>query len=78
MNIRQVGLFLVADVVIRMRRVGGRASDASDATPAIAEHQETYDLGTMDWNTVDASGAPEQTLRRCLASAGIDPKAGAS
>ena len=53
--------------------------DASDATPAIAEHQETYDLGTMDdWNAVDASGTPGQTLQRCLASAGIDPKAGAS
>ncbi len=78
LSIRQVGLFLVADVAIRMRRVPGRTNDASDATPAIAGHQETYDLGTMGWNAVDASGTPEQTLQRCRTSVGIDPKAGAS
>jgi hypothetical protein len=78
LGIRQVRLFLFADVAIRMRRVGGRANDASDATPAIAEHQETYDLGAMGWNAVDASGTPEQTLQRCRARVGIDPKAGAS
>jgi hypothetical protein len=32
----------------------------------------------MGWNAVDASGTPEQTLQRCRASVGIDPKAGAS
>jgi predicted kinase len=78
LRIRQVGLFLVADVAIRMRRVAGRTNDASNATPAIAGHQETYDLGTMGWNAVDASGTPGQTLQRCRASVGIDPKAGAS
>jgi predicted kinase len=74
LHIRQVGLFLVADVAIRMRRVGGRTGDASDATPAVAEHQETYDLGTMDWNAVDASGTPEQTLQRCQTNVSVDPE----
>jgi hypothetical protein len=31
----------------------------------------------MDWNAVDASRTPEQTLQRCRSSAGIDPEAGA-
>jgi uncharacterized protein len=74
LNIRQVGLFLVADLAIRTSRIDGRTNDASDATPAIAERQQTYDLGTMDWKAIDASGTAEQTLQRCRACVGIDPK----
>jgi aminoglycoside phosphotransferase family enzyme/predicted kinase len=57
------GLFLVADLSTRMRRVGQRKDDASDATPEIAKLQEGYDVGTVDWALVDASGTPEQTLQ---------------
>jgi aminoglycoside phosphotransferase family enzyme/predicted kinase len=57
-----VGLFLVADLATRMRRVGQRKGDASDATPEIAELQQGYDVGTVDWARIDASGTPEQTL----------------
>jgi predicted kinase len=63
-NLPFVGLFLQADLAARMRRVGQRKGDASDATPEIAELQESYDVGTVDWARIDASGTPEQTLER--------------
>jgi hypothetical protein len=59
------GIFLVADLATRLKRMGRRESDASDATAKIAELQEKYDIGTLDWVTIDASGTPEQTLQRC-------------
>jgi len=64
LNIRFVGLFLQTDLATRLNRVGHRAGDASDATPGIAGLQEKYDIGTVDWAIIDASGAPELTLRR--------------
>jgi uncharacterized protein len=65
LNIRFVGLFLVADLAIRLSRVIHRGRDASDATPEIAEIQEKYDIGEVDWAVIDASGTPEQTLKQC-------------
>jgi uncharacterized protein len=64
LNIRFVGLFLQTDLTTRLNRVGRREGDASDATPEIAELQEKYDIGTVDWAVIDASGTPKQTLRR--------------
>jgi hypothetical protein len=65
LNIRFAGLFLVADLTTRMKRVGSRERDASDATPEIAGLQEKYDIGAIDWTIIDASGTPEQTLEHC-------------
>jgi hypothetical protein len=62
------GLFLTAEIETRLRRVGGRVRDASDADAAIAQAQERYDLGPLDWAAVDASGAPEATLARAKAA----------
>jgi predicted kinase len=62
-NVRFIGLFLVADLATRMRRVGQRQGDASDATPEVARLQEGYDVGAVDWARIDASGTPEQTLQ---------------
>lgn len=65
------GLFLTADLATRLARVGGRQGDASDADAAVAREQEQYDLGAMQWTPVDASGSPDQTLRRTKAALGL-------
>jgi predicted kinase len=68
------GLFLTADLATRIARVGGRAKDASDADAAVAETQESYDLGALTWPKIDASGTVAQTLRRALAALSLDPR----
>jgi aminoglycoside phosphotransferase family enzyme/predicted kinase len=65
LNIRFTGFFLVTDLATRLTRVGSRTHDASDATPEIAGLQEKFNIGAVDWLVVDASGAPEQTLKQC-------------
>ena len=62
------GLFLTADLATRVARVGDRTDDASDADAAVARSQEQYDLGALDWATVDASGTPDETFRRARAA----------
>jgi uncharacterized protein len=62
------GLFLTADVETRMKRVGSRVRDASDADAAVAQAQERYDLGALDWELIDASGTPEATLAHAQAA----------
>lgn len=71
------GIFLTADLAVRVARVGGRKGDASDADEAVARAQEQYDLGLLDWPEVDASGTPAQTLQRSkatLASSTLPPR----
>lgn len=65
------GLFLTADLETRIARVGARIGDASDADAAVARRQAGYDLGSMDWIEVDASGTPEETLARAKAALSI-------
>jgi uncharacterized protein len=62
------GLFLSADLATRLNRIGRRVHDASDADAAVAQAQEGYDLGDLEWATVDASGTPEATLDRAKAA----------
>src|SRR5262245_17594637 len=62
------GLFLVADLDTRISRIGHRRGDASDADAAIARTQESYQLGTLAWTRIDASGTPEETLTRAKAA----------
>ena len=45
-------------------RVASRSGDASDATPGVVAKQLAYDLGELDWPSVDASGTPPETLAR--------------
>jgi uncharacterized protein len=56
------GLFLTADLATRLRRLGKRQLDASDADAAVARIQEEFDLGQITWHRVDATGTPEKTL----------------
>jgi uncharacterized protein len=67
-GVRLQGLFLSADTATRLRRVGGRSGDASDADVAVAQAQERYALGDLAWTTVDASGTPAATLSRAKAA----------
>jgi uncharacterized protein len=66
-NVAFRGLFLTADLATRIARVGRRTGDASDADAMIAQQQESYALGAMDWSVIDASGTPKQTLSRAKA-----------
>ena len=52
----------------RLSRVGGRVRDASDADAAVAQPQERYELGRLEWARIDASGTPEATLTRAKAA----------
>lgn len=62
-----VGIFLTADLAIRLQRISQRRGDASDATVAVAEAQEKYDLGIIGWARVDAAGTLQQTADLCSA-----------
>jgi aminoglycoside phosphotransferase family enzyme/predicted kinase len=62
------GLFLTADLATRLNRVGRRARDASDADRSVAQAQEGFDLGRLDWIPIDASGPPEATLSQAKAA----------
>jgi len=70
---RFAGLFLTADLETRLARIERREHDASDATRDVALQQEIAGFGTVDWHRVDASGTPEDTLRRSIAClSGLD------
>ena len=76
-NVAFSGLFLTADLATRMARIERRQGDASDATREVAAMQETFATGDVDWQRVDASGAPDDTLRRARAGVpGLAPELG--
>jgi uncharacterized protein len=62
------GLFLTANLGTRLDRVGARSGDASDADRKVAQAQENYDLGGVDWRQIDASGTVEETTARARAA----------
>jgi aminoglycoside phosphotransferase family enzyme/predicted kinase len=61
-----VGLFLTADIATRLARIDHRKHDASDATREVALKQEATAIGAVNWHAVDASGTPDDTLRRSM------------
>jgi predicted kinase len=67
-GLRLHGLFLTAPLTIRLARVGGRSGDASDADRKVAKMQESYDLGTLDWVRIEASGTLAETAAKARAA----------
>ncbi|NOJ50424.1 bifunctional aminoglycoside phosphotransferase/ATP-binding protein [Bradyrhizobium archetypum] len=63
-GVRFVGLFLTTDLATRLARIEQRKDDASDATRNVALKQETFAIGMVKWHMIDASGTPDQSLRR--------------
>jgi aminoglycoside phosphotransferase family enzyme/predicted kinase len=63
-----LGLFLAADLAVRVARVEARKHDASDATADVVRRQDSYEVGDVDWAKIDAGGTPEQTLRAAKAA----------
>ena len=70
------GLFLTADLATRIARVGGRTKDASDANAAVVQAQESYDLGTLTWPKIDASGSVVEILGRARAALSAELRPG--
>jgi aminoglycoside phosphotransferase family enzyme/predicted kinase len=70
------GLYLTADLATRIARVSGRTNDASDASAAVAQAQEDYDLGPLEWSKIDASGTVVETLGHARAALSADPQPG--
>jgi predicted kinase len=62
------GLFLVADLQTRLKRVGTRAGDPSDADADVVRKQELFAVGSIGWDIVDASGSPADTLLKARAA----------
>ncbi|WP_076861412.1 bifunctional aminoglycoside phosphotransferase/ATP-binding protein [Bradyrhizobium mercantei] len=58
------GIFLTAGRATRLHRVASRQNDASDATSDVILTQDNIATGMIDWDVVDASGAPSTTLER--------------
>jgi uncharacterized protein len=58
------GVWLEAPPDVLTARVDNRRGDASDATAEVVARQLRYDLGRIEWERVDASGTPEDTLAR--------------
>lgn len=58
------GLWLEAPEADLVERVQARKGDASDADASVVRKQLDYDTGEINWNKVDASGAPEAVRKR--------------
>jgi len=61
-----LGLWLEARADEMKARVSARKGDASDANASVVDKQLGYDLGTIDWRRIDASGTPEETYERAM------------
>lgn len=60
------GLWLDAPGAMLCARVTARRDDASDATATVVQAQTGYDLGTIDWVHLDASGTLDDTRATAL------------
>lgn len=56
------GLWLEAPLDVLKSRVESRKNDPSDADSTVVDLQQNYDVGTLDWARLDASGAVEDIV----------------
>ena len=69
-EVRFRGLFLTADVDTRLKRIGARGPDASDADVNVARQQEKIGIGSLAWTIVDASSSADQTVTNARTALG--------
>lgn len=63
LNVPFDGLWLEASIDVREGRVDSRTNNPSDATIEIARQQEDYDIGLIEWATVDTDRPRDESLR---------------
>jgi aminoglycoside phosphotransferase family enzyme/predicted kinase len=68
------GLWLSAPADVLERRIVGRQADASDATVEVLRRQLDIDPGWLAWSTVDASGAPDETIDAARTALAVAPR----
>jgi uncharacterized protein len=61
------GLFLDAPLATRLKRIGSRPADASDADADVASRQTAEPLGERGWTQLAAEGNPDETMSLALA-----------
>lgn len=66
------GIWLEAPQAMLEERVSQRQGDASDADVGVVRQQSQYDVGTMSWSRVDASGTPSAVLKRAALPIGAN------
>jgi predicted kinase len=65
------GLWLEVTREAALARVAARKGDASDATPAVVERQQAYDLGLMTWARIDAGHDTETVTAQARRVIGV-------
>lgn len=65
------GLWLVAPIEVLCARVAAREGDASDADVQVVRQQLSYDVGSIDWQTIDCNAEPGEVHARAAAAIGL-------
>lgn len=65
-GVRFDGVWLDAPLDTRIARIAARRGDASDATAEVAERQDVYDLGPLEWLRTNAGRDAGETLAAVL------------
>jgi uncharacterized protein len=69
-GVQFTGIWLDAPPAVLGPRLEARRGDASDADVAVLEKQSCFDLGTIEWRRIDASGDRAKTI--AAATRGLD------
>lgn len=66
LNVPFDGIWLDLPLDVRQARIAARRGDASDATPEVAARQAAYDVGSLDWTSIDAGDAAASSAAAAL------------